>query len=392
MHGIGLGRAGGGVHSRARVGESAWNVGAAVRRLILAAILVGACAPRGDFSPAPSDLGLAEVEAIFVGTTRVDGPDGFGRDRADAASFLRYDITIPPEREPGELTWPPKRGPNDPGKHFLTLDETRFAEASGFRSALRQAMAVRGQREAVVYVHGFNNTMAEGVYRVAQMHHDLKVPGVAVHYAWPSRGSALGYVYDRDSALFARRGLEELLDEVEGAGAEGIVLVAHSMGAALTMETLRQMALRDGSRALDRVAGVILIAPDLDVDLFRSLAREIGDLPQPFLIFGSGRDRVLGLSARISGGAERLGNLKDVSRIADLEVTYLDTSAFTTGTGHLDIGENPALLSLFSGIVGIDQAFRQDARGRVGLLPGLVLTVRNATEIVLAPVGAISER
>ena len=31
------------------------------------------------------------------------------------------------------------------------------------------------------------------------------------------------------------------------------------------------------------------------------------------------------------------------------------------------------------------------ARARVGLLPGLVLTVRNATEIVLKPVGAIGE-
>mgnify|MGYP003377899979 FL=1 len=65
--------------------------------------------------------------------------------------------------------------------------------------------------------------------------------------------------------------------------------------------------------------------------------------------------------------------------------------SYTTGTGHLNIGENPALLKLFAGLVGIDEAFRLDARARVGLLPGLVLTVRSATEIVLAPVGAIGE-
>ncbi|TAG20771.1 MAG: alpha/beta fold hydrolase [Rhodobacterales bacterium] len=359
--------------------------------MILAAVMLAACAPRGTFTAAPAGPGLVSSEAIFVGTTRAAGESGFTRERADVASFLRYDILIPPDREPGELNWPPRTRKPNPDKDFLTMDSTRFADPAAFRSALAAAMKLRGQTDAVVYVHGFNNTMAEGVYRVAQMHHDLEVPGVAIHYAWPSRGSALGYVYDRDSALFGRSGFEDLLNEVAQSGAKEIVIVAHSMGAALTMETLRQMALRGGPTALDRVAGVVLISPDIDVDVFRALARDIGTLPQPFFVFGSASDRVLGLSAQISGGGERLGALKDLSRIADLEVTYLDTAAFDVGAGHLNLGENPALLSLFGGIIGIDAAFRNDARARVGLLPGLVLTVRNATAVVLAPVGAIGE-
>ncbi|MGL4237483.1 alpha/beta hydrolase [Tabrizicola sp.] len=362
-----------------------------MRQVILGLVLlVAGCAARGEFTPAPAGQGEAP-EAIFVGTTRANEAGGYGFARADEASFLRYDISIPPEREPGELNWPPKTRAADATLDFLVLDQSRFPSAADFRGALGSAMKRRGQTDAVVYVHGFNNTMAEGVYRVAQMHHDLEVPGVAVHYAWPSRGSPLGYVYDRESVLFARSGFEQLLNEVEATGAKNIVVVAHSMGAALTMETLRQMALRGGSRALDRVAGVVLISPDLDLDVFRSQARDIGELPQPFVVFGSKRDRVLGLSARISGTGERLGNLDDISKIADLKVTYLDTTAFDIGDGHLNLGQNPALLALFAGIVGIDEAFRADARARVGLFPGLVLTVRNATEIVLAPVGAIGD-
>ncbi|MDX5351442.1 MAG: alpha/beta fold hydrolase, partial [Paracoccaceae bacterium] len=322
---------------------------------------------------------------------RKAGEAGFGRERSDQASFLRYDIAIPADRDPGELTWPPRRGKPDVAKYFLTQSAMQFDGSPEFRDDLRGAMRLRQQTSAVVYIHGFNTNMAEGVYRVAQMHHDLKVPGVAVHYAWPSRGSALGYVYDRDSMLYARSGFEELLDEVAAAGAKDIVIVAHSMGSALTMETLRQMALRDRSTALDRVAGVILISPDLDLDLFRSQAKDIGDLPQPFLVFGSSRDRVLGLSATISGSGERLGNLDNVASIADLKVIYLDTAAYNTGSGHLNLGENPALLSLFGGLIGIDEAFRDDARSRVGLLPGLVLTVRNATEVILTPVGQLGE-
>lgn len=360
-------------------------------RILLLSLALLACAPRGDFTQSPAGAAPETPETIFVGTTRVATDEGFTRGRADMASFVRYDVSIPAEREAGTVAWPRPGGRPNPDRHFLLLDETRFADGAAFRGALAAAMRARGQTDAVVYVHGFNNTMAEGVYRVAQMHHDLKVPGVAVHFAWPSRGSALGYVYDRDSSAFSRSGFEEMLGRVADAGAREIVIVAHSMGASLTMETLRQMAIRGGPQALDRVAGVILIAPDLDVDVFRSQARDMGGLPQPFVVFGSSRDRVLGLSALIAGEPDRLGRLQDLSRIADLNVLYLDTAAYSTGSGHLNLGENPALLSLFAGLVGIDEAFREDARSRVGLLPGLVLTVRNATAVVLAPVEAISD-
>lgn len=341
---------------------------------------------------APTGAAVGQPEEIFVATTREDGPLGFGFERANQASFLRYDISIPPDRTSGEVNWPPRSRDPDATQDFLVLEASRFASAQAFRSALRTAMTENRQTEVVVYVHGFNNTMAEGVYRVAQMHHDLAVPGVAVHYAWPSRGSALGYVYDRESVLVARSGFESLLHEVRAAGANKIIVVAHSMGAFVTMETLRQMVLRDGPRALDPVAGVVFISPDLDVDVFRAQVQEIGQLPQPFVIFGSSRDRVLGISATIAGNQGRLGNLSSIDRVADLPVTYLDTAAYSIGTGHLNAGENPALYQLFNGISGIDAAFRNDARGRVGLLPGLVLTVQRATEIVLTPLAAAANQ
>lgn len=361
-----------------------------MRKWLIVLVLAG-CAARGDFTMAPSGMAGGTPETIFVGTTRMKDGEAYAFGRSGEPGFLRYDIAIPPDREPGKVNWPPRTRKPDGKKDFLTLDQRGFGSADEFSDALRAAMKLRKQTDAVVYVHGFNNTMAEGVYRVAQMHHDLEVPGVAVHYAWPSRGSALGYVYDRDSVLFGRTGLVTLLDEVEDSGARDIIIVAHSMGAFLTMEGLRQMVLKDGPRALDRIRGVVLIAPDLDLDVFRAQARDIGKLPEPFVIFGSSRDRILNLSATLSGTGDRLGNLDSVAKIADLNVIYLDTAAYTTGTGHLNLGENPALLKLFGGLVGIADAFTADERARVGLLPGLVLTVRNATEIVLQPVGAIAE-
>lgn len=370
--------------------------------ILLSALLLVACASRGDFTyvdqlppeQAAAARALGTSEAVFVGTSRAAvagaGKGAFGFDRSARAAFIRYDITIPPDRDLGEVNWPKSARRADPSRDFLTLDAVPFADADDFRRELHGAMARRGQRDVVVYVHGFNNTMAESVYRVAQMHHDLKVPGVAVHYAWPSRGSALGYVYDRDSALFGRDGLEELLAEVAGAGADRILIVAHSMGGAVAMETLRQAAIRGDRRVMDHIGGVVLLSPDLDVDLFKAQADAMGSLPQPFIIFGSSRDSILNISSRISGAPDRLGNLKDLRPLGNLKVTYLDTAAYSEGSGHFNVGTSPALLQLLGGIASVDAAFRAEGAARVGLLPGVVLTVQNATAIVLAPVEAVA--
>lgn len=359
-----------------------------------------ACSPRGDFvmlSELPlekqaqaSDAGVREV--VFVGTSRQEQDGKFGFGRSEAASFLRYDILVPFDRKVGEVSWPTNARRADPKTDFLTLADREFEDAGQFRSELRDAMNRRGQRDVVVYVHGFNNTMAESVYRVAQMHYDLKVPGVAVHYAWPSRGSALGYVYDRDSALFGRDGLENLLDQVAQAGAQRIIIVAHSMGSAVAMETLRQAAIRGDARVMRHINGVVLISPDLDVDLFHAQARAMGKLPQPFVIFGSHRDSILNISSTIAGAPDRLGNLKDLTELADLEVTYFETAAYNQGAGHFNVGTSPALIQLLGGINNLDAAFRAEASSRVGLLPGVVLTVKNATGIILAPVEAVATR
>lgn len=352
------------------------------------ALFLAACTPRGVMVVVPPETVEGPISSVFVGTTRGLEPAGiYGGARSEELRFARYDVAIPPQREVGEITYPKPRRPNV-STDFLTTGQRLYSAEADFRRDLNRALALNG-REAVIFVHGFNTTFTEGLYRIAQLRHDLEVPGVALHYSWPSAAEPLGYVYDRDSVVFARSGLESLIREAVAAGATRVTLVAHSMGSFLSMEVLRDIALRDG-RVLPQIRGVVLISPDIDVEVFRMQAKDIGTLPQPFLIFGSDRDRVLRLSALITGQQGRLGSLDDVERLADLEVTYLDVGAFSQGSGHFVPGTSPALIRLLGRIGDVDEAFGNDVAGRAGLLPGVILTARSATRIILTPVAEIT--
>ena len=363
--------------------------------VLLISLSIAACTPRGAITIDPQAASVGAVRSVFVGTTRKPDPatGTFGTGRLEGIDYARLDISVPPDRALGSITWPRRGQVPDPSRDFLTTHEQIFANAANFRAELSRALRTdaHGTREAVVYVHGFNNNFAEGVYRIAQLSHDLDMPGVAVHYSWPSAANPLNYAYDRDSALFARDGLEKLLSQVAAAGADHILIVGHSMGSELVMEALRQMRLDGNAAVMSRVAGVVLISPDIDVEVFRSEALRIGKLPQPFVIFTSQRDRALALSARLTGQKERLGNLKDVSAVSDLQVTVLEVGAFSQGIGHFTAATSPALIKLLSRISDLNNAFASDRTGRTGLLPGVVLTFQNATQVILSPVAAVAQ-
>lgn len=355
-------------------------------RLLVLMLLLAACSRDGLMVIDPAASGIGKERSIFVGSSRRFDPKTgiFGPGRSEVARYGLFRVSIPPEHQPGEIHWPESADRADPQKDFITTKAEVYASPEAFRGNMHAVLAPLPprRREVVLFVHGFNNTFPKGLYRIAQLTDDLGIPGVVAHYSWPSAGHTLGYVQDRDSALFARNGLEQMIAEIGAAGATRIYLIAHSMGSMVTMETMRQIAIRGDKATLDRVAGLILISPDLDVDLFRSQVRDIGIPPELFVIFGSRRDQALNISARLTREPARLGNLADMSRLTGLDVTYLDTEAFEHGAGHFDVGTSPALIRLISGITQVDEALDDDVDG-VDLLPELIKTFRGPTEAVL---------
>ncbi|MCF1708222.1 alpha/beta fold hydrolase [Tabrizicola sp. J26] len=358
-------------------------------------VVLAACGSRGAITIDPAARGVGKIETVFVGTTREYDPaiGEFGTGRSSKVSLAKYDISVPPDRTPGEIRWPKRGRAPDPQTEFVTTGAVIYPDAKTFERDLHRAILTKpaSERTVVIFVHGFNNTFAEGLYRMAQLVHDLEMPGVAVHYSWPSTAKPLGYVHDRDSALYARDGFEKLFNDVIAAGADKVIVVGHSMGSQLLVESLRQMDIRNPAQLKRHLGGVVLLSPDIDVELFRSQAATFTNLPEPFFIFTSNKDKALRLSSFITMEPNRLGNMPDGSQLAGLDIQVIDTTAFSTGSGHFNVATSPELIALLGKMDAVQAAFNQDQAGRPGILTGLVLTARGATNIVLKPVEGLND-
>lgn len=288
------------------------NVGVRTASL-LCLILTGlsACAERPKnilLAAGPQTEGTNRV-AMLVATTRqrsaIPG-EMFSGERGSSLAFADIAVSIPPDRNrtPGEVQWP-SRMPGDPSRDFVTIkadaiDSVQAAQWMKHRSG-------KGKKHILLFVHGFNNRFEEAVYRFAQIEHDSGAPTVPVLFTWPSRGSVLDYGYDRESTNYSRDALEKLLRMLAKEASVGeISILAHSMGNWVTLESLRQMAIRSGG-VDPKIRNVMLAAPDVDVDVFRSQISEMGKAPPQFTLFVSRDDRALAVSRRVWGDVDRLG-------------------------------------------------------------------------------------
>lgn len=355
--------------------------------LILSLLFITACAPPVSQITRLPDASAPDDIPVFFATSRA--PDlvlRYGADRSEVTGYGRYDVSVPPAHESGQIEWP-RRTP-DELQHFVATSENLYPGPAEFRHALSQELRKRprGKRTATIYVHGFLNSFADGIYRMAQLSHDFESPDVSVHYSWPSASHPLGYLHDRDSMLFARRGLEELIHEVKAAGAEEILLVGHSMGGLLSMEVIRTMALRNSRQMFGMIDGVVLISADIDVDVFRNQLHDIGDLPDPLLLITSDRDPILRLSAWITGLDQRVGTLQGPEDVSDFEVLVINTGDYTTRGGHFNVGNSPELIKTMQRMQGVVASLSDQSDSRAGVGAGAVLIVQNAAQILLPAV------
>lgn len=361
-----------------------------VLSVLLAVFFVAACGDRAYAPVVPEAAAIQKQHTLLVVTNRAISEQGhFDSGRGSRMHFRKTSVSVPPSHKPGKFSVS-YRNPN-PNKHFTIASETDLPTQEAFLHVVNQELAARApaDRDVVVFVHGYFNSYANAVYRSAQVVEDLKVRGVVVPFSWPSAGNALGYTYDRESVLYSRNDFESLLRLLSRSNARRVIVVAHSMGSALAMETMRQIELQTPGWSNRNIAAVALISPDVPIDLFRQQASQINPLPTPFVVAVSQKDRVLQLSQQLNNNTVRLGRAKDIGDLAELDIIIIDLTELADGggDGHFAVAESQGIIALFGQVGDLERILGVQTDNPFDQLTSTVVQSRRATEYVLKPSG-----
>lgn len=380
-----------------------------LRRLVpvvVGAALLSACAdhPHGVLVPVLADAPGTSRADIVVATSRMkDASPGimFNSRRADAMAYADVDVSIPPDnvRTVGTIQWP-KALPGNPALDFVTR-RTSIIDRRTALALVHDEVRRSPRKQVLVFVHGFDNKFEDAVYRFAQIVHDSGTDAVPVLFTWPSKGSVLAYGYDHDSSTYSRDQLESLLRGLAADPSVGEVsILAHSMGNWLLLESLRQMAIRDG-RIAPKIKNVLLAAPDVDVDVAREQIADMGPSKPAFALFVSRSDKALALSKGFWGSSARLGDIDPMkepyrSMLERDKIAVYDLTALSSqgGLNHSTFATSPAIVGLIGARLAAGQSIADsDQRFSDTLFngaTGAVTTVGGAAGLIVsAPAAAI---
>jgi esterase/lipase superfamily enzyme len=350
--------------------------------------------PHGTLTPTARAPGTSEVD-MLVATTRspVGAQPGelFTGERGDALSFADVAISIPPDqtRKIGEVQWPTAT-PADPATEFVALHADILPRADAiqrFDARIKRTP----DRQVLLFVHGYNTRFEEAVYRFAQIVHDSGTTALPALFTWPSRGKLLAYGYDHESANYSRDALEAILQNLaKDNSVREISILAHSMGNWVTLEALRQMAIRDHGLP-KKITNVMLAAPDVDFDVFRRQIQAMDVRPSLFTIFVSRNDEALAVSRRVWGDKSRLGAINpDAEPYQDVlarnHLTAIDLTDVSSGDrlNHATFAEAPQVVRSIGARLAAGQALGD---GQVGVGERLGLVAAGAASTVGAAAG-----
>lgn len=302
--------------------------------------LVSCARPGPDTLTVVTPVAKATAVSILVATDRVPDPSRAGVYTAGRGDTLRYaevTVSIPPGHHPSKIEWPKSKP--DPRTTFAVVARRELTSRE-FAILARGSAGSPAYGRAGIFVHGYNYSHQEALFRLAQMTADSKVEERAILFDWPSQAEVTGYVADKDSAAFARDDLAMVLSNLSVAGVKSTIL-AHSMGAWLAVEAVRQLSLTGNTKAVRSIDQVVLAAPDIDIDLLRKQLSATEKLSKPIVVLASKDDLALALSKRLAGSAATAGSLdiddprtRELAVKENIEVVDISNIPSLNGTNH----------------------------------------------------------
>ena len=306
----------------------------------------------------PVKVARNDPNEYFSGTLDADFKD---------FSFGKVAVTIPTQRQPGELNLPSAWsfvGEPDSSRYFVI----RSVE-EGTRLALFNELNESGANNdstLLLFVHGFNVSFSEAAMRTAQLAHDLQFPGKVMLYSWPSAGKVSEYWQDEESARISTPRFRKFLADVLKTKITRVFIVAHSMGTRIVIPALPTLA--EQGADVSKVSELMLAAADFNVIEFKELAADFAKLREQgtrLTIYSASNDFALQTSRWIHS-YRRLGE-SDPSLIIFKGLDSVDASVASTfrrAFGHSYVSDSSQVISDMQHVVL--RALAPPARG---LLP-----------------------
>jgi len=310
------------------------------------ALACGACAStssQGTLTPVAEAEGSTRVQILAVTNRKrsaTDAGEMFTGERSEETSYASVTVAAPPGPAPTSGGFQLAGLTGTAPRNFVTVGADHL-DKRAFSAAISAAAKQGGRSKVLIFVHGFNNRFDDAVYRFAQVVHDSGAEGIPVLFTWPSRGELRlnAYAYDRESAIYSRDTLEQLLDTLAAnRDIKEVNILAHSMGNWVTLEALRGKAI-GGGKIGHKIKNVFLVAPDVDVDVFRTQIRRMGNARPRFALFVSQDDKALSMAQFIWGGMPRIGDINPEQEpyrnvLAQEQITVFDLTKLPGDNAH----------------------------------------------------------
>lgn len=303
-------------------------------------------------APAAANGNKDLMRRVFYGTDRktsgmTERGMSYGNERGELQLGF-CEVSIPPDHKMGELEspkWWKFEFSENPKKHVVLLNVQELSKGNFF-TELRSHIDKASDKEAFVFIHGYNVTFEDAARRTAQMSYDMGFGGAPVFYSWPSQGEIADYTVDENTIDWTVPHLKEFLSMVAAeSGAQKVHLIAHSMGNRAMTDVLKDFADTYVSGTATLFNQVVLAAPDIDAEIFkRDIAPRIQKTAERVTLYASSNDKALLLSKSIHG-APRAGDVENgiivISGIDTIDASLVDTSL----VGHSYYGDNRSIIS-----------------------------------------------
>jgi esterase/lipase superfamily enzyme len=231
---------------------------------------------------------------VWYGTNRMlDAAGGYAGSRDSRTHYGLCRVLVPRSHKIGSIgsSWW-KRAMSAVDDRLRILERTELQVENYWQGIISALSAVElGDRDAVIFVHGYNVSFEDAAIRAAQIGFDLSIKGAMAFFSWPSQGTNSGYLADEASIEASEPAITQfVVDFATRSGAKSVHVIAHSMGN------------RGILRAINRIAGdaqlqsdvhfdqIILAAADVDTDLFRNLCGACGKVSRRATLYVSEQD------------------------------------------------------------------------------------------------------